>query len=415
MLKLRCFSNDKLQMLLKDACLKESLFWTERKLYPEIENLVKYSERDEMVAYLLEVCERPDMSLSIETFCLAVTLLDRFLATFKVKSKYLECLAVSCLYISCKIKEEDEKISSVADFLIDCNSKCSVSELLRMELMILTKFEWTVNDITAVDFLHIYHALIVNNYNQLLEKSKLMAPTNKWKSIQRLQDNKPVDSYFPPSDLDFLHLVEYELKQLVCTNELTTLFKPRVFAFTLLDIQLEKAYKSMDSSDVFKTNAKLVLKQIMNELMPSLQQQSKITDQVLAECKEKVNFHLATIDANKNLLNRYMNEYYSEIARNFRASRLSFTLSAINTSLTAIEEEDEEEADKMDQKAKLNSPANLFRLNSTNSTAHCDNFQALISNQSYASKVINKLDQKRKLSGDSNAGQEFECDYESRH
>jgi len=33
-----------------------------------------------------------------------------------------------------------------------------------MELMILDKFEWNVNDITAADFLSIFQSLIINKY-----------------------------------------------------------------------------------------------------------------------------------------------------------------------------------------------------------------------------------------------------------
>lgn len=82
---------------------------------------------------------RSDIKFSTETFALCVSLIDRFLASFKVKSKYLECFAVACLYIASEIKEDDEKISITSEFLIDCNCKCKISELLRMELLILDR------------------------------------------------------------------------------------------------------------------------------------------------------------------------------------------------------------------------------------------------------------------------------------
>ena len=72
------------------------------------------------------MCERTDMAFSMETFSLTVTLIDRFLASYKVKSKYLECLAVSCLYIAAKVREEDDKISITSEFLYDCNSKVCI-------------------------------------------------------------------------------------------------------------------------------------------------------------------------------------------------------------------------------------------------------------------------------------------------
>lgn len=65
----------------------------------------------------------------------------------------MECLAVGCLYIAAKCKEEDDTISITPEFVIDCNAKCSSNELLRMERLILEKFDWFVDFVTAVDFL----------------------------------------------------------------------------------------------------------------------------------------------------------------------------------------------------------------------------------------------------------------------
>lgn len=107
------------------------------------------------------------MMLGVETFSLFANLLDRFLSSYKVKTKYLECLAVACLYIACKVKEEDESISISSEFLAECECKCSINELLRMEQTILVKFEWNINDTTAIDFIYIYHALLINQYKQV--------------------------------------------------------------------------------------------------------------------------------------------------------------------------------------------------------------------------------------------------------
>ena len=254
MMKLRSFSDEKLFEILKDSCLKESIYWAELKFYPESEDLVTPAERDEMIAYLLEVCERSDMSLSIETFSLTVSLVDRFLTSYRVKSKYLECLAVSCLYIASKIKEEDEKISVASEFLSDCNSKCSVSELLRMELMILIKFEWSVDHITAADFLYIFHAILVNKYNNFSELNMKKITKNQWKVCITEEIVGKVDSAFPPSKLDFLHSLEYKLKQLLCSHELTGYFKSRDIALALLIIQVEKVFNQNEEAESSKYN-----------------------------------------------------------------------------------------------------------------------------------------------------------------
>ena len=83
---------------------------------------------------------------------------------------------------------------------------------------------------------------------------------------------------------------------------------------------------------------------MIEELLRTLQQHGRVCDEVLAHCMAKTRSYLETIDADKTIMESYMSEYYSEMARSHRAnSRLSVTLSAIAKQLTAIEEEEEPE------------------------------------------------------------------------
>lgn len=422
MMKLRCFSDEKLFDSLKDACIKESIFWTERKYFPVSEELVTPAERDEMMSFLLEVCDRSDMAFSIETFSLTVTLVDRFLASFKVKSKYLECLAVSALYLAAKIREEDEKISITSEFLLDCNSKCSVNELLRMEVMILKKFEWSVDDITAADFLYTFHAILVNKYNQYSESNKLVVAKNKWNVVSNVMMSG--DSAFPPTDLDFLHSLEYKLKQLLCTHELATVFRSRVIAFALLSVQMGKVFDQDESENVPSKS----IKNMMHEVMQHLQQHAKITDDILFECKSKVSEYLETIDADRNLMESYMDQYYSEMAKNHRSnSRLSVTLSAIAKHLTAIKEEDETTEEVQAPSRVLASISNQFKRQSSAMDTTASNFcesspDVCKKNAGYADKSVSyadivlgfsSRDNKRKLSENSMTDEDYEFDCEN--
>ena len=93
-----------------------------------------------------------------------------FIFSPKVRSKFLECLAVGCLYIAAKCKEEDDTISITPEFVIDCNANCSSNELLRMERLILEKFDWFVDFVTPIDFLQIVRQ---NFYYEEKKKSVL--------------------------------------------------------------------------------------------------------------------------------------------------------------------------------------------------------------------------------------------------
>ena len=155
-------------------------------------------------------------------------------------------------------------------------------------------------------------------------------------------------------------------------------------------------------------------------------QHSKITNANLKQCKEKIISHLETIDADNKLLDQYMGQYYSEMARNHRAnSRLSVCLSSIAKHLAAIKEEDEsDEQEKVESRVLSsisnhlnqnsmdtctvpfnNMASNIYNADQKNQTTfsfQVDNHNLLNSNSSsYANILLGIRDQKRKLSENS--------------
>jgi hypothetical protein len=361
MLRLREFNDLRLNELLEVACSKESIYWIERKIYPDMDGFVKAKERDEMAAFLLRVCDRDDMMLSIETFSLCLSLLDRFLSAFKVKSKYLECLAVACLYVASKVKEEDEKISITSEFLQDCMCQCSVSELLRMENMLLNKFEWSVNDVTTIDFVYLYYALFLNKFkeNDLINKlnetemncngkeaestasctNSSVTPKPKWKKIKttaRRLDEKHLKlyGYCPPLELDFLHTIETKLKHCLCVDELVRAYRPRVLAYALIETEVDKliGHKQTNSAS----------KQAINEIKNYIMASSSLNGEQVEQCKETISLHMDALEASGSFLidQECLDQCYIEMARH--KMNMMQPLSAISTHLSVIEEEEEE-------------------------------------------------------------------------
>uniref|UniRef100_A0A8D0DX78 Cyclin-I n=1 Tax=Salvator merianae TaxID=96440 RepID=A0A8D0DX78_SALMN len=103
-----------------------------------------------------------------ETFALAVNFLNRLLASVKAQLKYLRCIAVACLLLAAKINEEDEIIPSVKKLALQSACNCSPAEIVRMERIILDKLHWELYTVTAVDFLNIFHGMVMSKWPHLL-------------------------------------------------------------------------------------------------------------------------------------------------------------------------------------------------------------------------------------------------------
>ncbi|XP_078142512.1 cyclin-I [Centroberyx gerrardi] len=103
-----------------------------------------------------------------ETFALGVCVLNRLLSAVKAQPKYLKCIAFTSLILAAKINEEDEVIGSVKDLVAQSGCNFSTAEILRMERIILDKLHWDLYTATPVDFIHIFHALLISGHPHLI-------------------------------------------------------------------------------------------------------------------------------------------------------------------------------------------------------------------------------------------------------
>ncbi|XP_024862771.2 cyclin-I isoform X1 [Kryptolebias marmoratus] len=102
-----------------------------------------------------------------ETYALGVCVLNRLLSTVKAQTKYLKCIAFTSLVLAAKVNEEDEVLGSVKDLVVRSGCNFSTAEILRMERIILDKLHWDLYTATPVDFIHIFHALLVSGHPHL--------------------------------------------------------------------------------------------------------------------------------------------------------------------------------------------------------------------------------------------------------
>lgn len=231
---------------LERLCAKEDRTWKERIFNQTKLEEVNSSQRNNASIWLRKVAA--SMHFGIDTYASSVELLDRFLSTLKVRPKFLECLAVGCLYIAAKCKEEDDQIAITPEFVIDCNANCSANELLRMERLILEKFDWFVDFVTPVDFLQIYFAILTVKIDDTDEQVLL---------------NRYID-------------LESKLASCLQHHRLS-LFRPRILALALISLEFEKEQ----------------VQQIQMEtdwlpLISYLQQLAKVESDALVSCRDLI-------------------------------------------------------------------------------------------------------------------------------
>ncbi|KAF7217719.1 cyclin-I [Nothobranchius furzeri] len=163
------WGRQRLSFLLEKATSREAKMW---KIYVpkkpcSQDTDVSPAQRDEAVRWLTELHAR--LQLYPETLVLAVSLLDRFLAPIKARPKYLRCIAITCFFLAAKTCEEDECVPSLKDLAVSSNCGCSPSEILRMERIILDKLDWDLHTATALDFLHIFHVMVLSCRSRFLD------------------------------------------------------------------------------------------------------------------------------------------------------------------------------------------------------------------------------------------------------
>ncbi|KAK5918245.1 hypothetical protein CgunFtcFv8_003024 [Champsocephalus gunnari] len=158
----------RLVVLLEAALLREARLWK----VPLFKNGciqgadVSSSQYQEIIFWLGEMNRL--FHFCPETFALGVCVLNRLLSTVKAQPKYLKCIAFTSLVLAAKINEEDEVIGSVQDLVVQSGCSFSTAEILRMERIILDKLQWDLYTATAVDFIHIFHALLVSGHPHLV-------------------------------------------------------------------------------------------------------------------------------------------------------------------------------------------------------------------------------------------------------
>ncbi|KAM9740670.1 cyclin-G1 isoform 1-T1 [Menidia menidia] len=186
---------------------------------------------------------------SSETFSLAVSLLDRFLSVMKIQPKHLSCVGLCCFYIAVKSSEEEKNVPLASDLIRISQNRFTVSDMIRMERIIMEKLYWKVKATTTLHFLRFFHSHI---------QEQLDTDGRKVLSIERL---------------------EAQLKACHCSFVFSKL-KPSLVAISLLSFE---AHDQHHPEHIGK----------ISEALKSLQKQLNVKDGDLVSVRELVGKCLA--------------------------------------------------------------------------------------------------------------------------
>lgn len=230
---MRGVTEAKLSCMLEDALRSELLVWKPLALNHDDE----HGEQTAMQVYETSLCWLLELNCKLrcypECFCLAASLLDRFLSCVKVQPRHLNCAAVACFVLAIKVTEEDTEVPQI-DYIVKMMltisqgiSKLSVSEVVRMEAIVLDKLSWNINPVTALHFLQIFHAMATGQTAQ--------QPTPRAAAAAGDRHNGSRQWLGSPSRQ--LATVSAKLMRFMCSADACTL-KPSIVALSLLSLEL---------------------------------------------------------------------------------------------------------------------------------------------------------------------------------
>lgn len=214
---LGCFNNQQLLQMLGDALGKEIVMWSPKNYVTfsageTKENVIGGSQRDAGIKQLLDLNDH--FNFNPETFFLATSILDRFLTAVKARCKHLKIITATCFYLAAKVMEEEEVIPGTLELVRASECGCSVAEILRMERCILDKLGWDLRTVTPLNFLHIFHALLLSNVPHLLDACGHMTASRQ------------------------LSLLTAKLEQVMCHHQVAAL-SPSSLSLAILSLELE--------------------------------------------------------------------------------------------------------------------------------------------------------------------------------
>lgn len=81
-------------------------------------------------------------------------------SALQIQPKHLSCVGLCCFYIAVKSSEVEKNVPAANDLIRITQNRFTVSDMMRMEKIIMEKVHWKVKAPTALRFLRLFHSHI---------------------------------------------------------------------------------------------------------------------------------------------------------------------------------------------------------------------------------------------------------------
>lgn len=142
----RCLEN-----LLKAEDRHEALKNT--NYFSTVQKEISPSMRRVVAEWVIDLCEEQNCQEEVSLLCLSY--MDRFLSLVPIKKTHLQILATACLLLASKLREPNYKALPVELLVFYTDHSITKKDLIRWELLVLSRLKWDVSTVTPLDFLEL--------------------------------------------------------------------------------------------------------------------------------------------------------------------------------------------------------------------------------------------------------------------
>jgi len=162
----------------------EEFYLAASNYFQMVQQEIKPNMRQIVTSWMLEVCM--DQNCHANVFLLSCNIMDRFLSQLAIKKSQFQLVAAATMFIASKLA--DPCPITGTELVRYTNDTYNLTELLEMELLILSKLKWDLSAVTPYDFLeHLLRqlqedgALVQeqNTSNRLLQEEQFKKNTER--------------------------------------------------------------------------------------------------------------------------------------------------------------------------------------------------------------------------------------------